>query len=161
LDRTKVREYATERLAALDVRPADPSAPASALSGGNQQKVVVARELSRKGTRLLLAAEPTRGVDIAASATIHRAILSARDAGAGVLLVSSDLSELRALSSRVIVLYRGEIACDVETSLASDELMGAFMTGARLGGPAQGATQSSETQPPSPPSPSPSSETPT
>ena len=86
LDHPKIAAFATERLAALGVRPPDPAAPMAALSGGNQQKVVVAREMSRPGLRLLVAAEPTRGVDIGATALIHDQIRAAADAaGAAVL----------------------------------------------------------------------------
>jgi simple sugar transport system ATP-binding protein len=131
LDRAKIGEYAVERIRALDIQPPDPSIPASSLSGGNQQKVVVARELSRAPLRVLVAAEPTRGVDFAASAEIHRRILGAADAGAGVLLVSSDLAELRALAHRIVVVYRGVIVCDLPAGDANDEIVGAFMTGAR------------------------------
>src|SRR5262249_2855612 len=98
--RAALTAYARERLSALDVRPGDPGAPARTLSGGNQQKLVVARELGRPHLRLLLAAEPTRGVDIGATAAIHDKLLAAAASGAAVLLVSSELSELRALADR-------------------------------------------------------------
>ena len=129
IDRARVRRYAEERLAALDVRPPDPTAVMRALSGGNQQKVVVARELSRPDLSLLIAAEPTRGVDIGAAAGIHDAILAAADAGTAVLLVSSELSELRALSDRLVVLYRGRIAAELPVDTGDDHL-GRLMMGA-------------------------------
>src|SRR5262249_4288884 len=99
--RAALAAYARERLAALDVPPADPDARIATLSGGNQQKLVAARELGRPKLRLLVAAEPTRGVDIGATAAIHERLLAAAAAGAGVLLVSSELSELRALADRL------------------------------------------------------------
>ena len=121
--------WARARLEAADVRPPEPAAPMSSLSGGNQQKLVVERELGRPGLALLLAAEPTRGVDIGAAAAIHRRIAAAAAAGAGVLLVSSDLTELRALSDRLLVFFRGRIAASLPPD-ASDERLGALMTGA-------------------------------
>jgi len=121
--------WARARLAAADVRPPEPKAPLRTLSGGNQQKLVVERELGRPGLRLLLAAEPTRGVDIGAAAAIHARIAAAAAAGAGVLLVSSDLGELRTLADRMLVFYRGRIAAELAPG-ASDETLGALMTGA-------------------------------
>ncbi len=131
LHTARIDEFARERLAALDVRPGDQDARFGSLSGGNQQKLVVARELGRPGLRLLLAAEPTRGVDIGATAAIHDKIrAAARSASipAGVLLVSSELSELRALADRIVVMFRGQIAGEVAPD-ASDETLGALMTG--------------------------------
>ena len=117
--------------------------PARALSGGNQQKLVVARELDRPGVRLVLAAQPTRGVDLAAVARIHARLLAAADAGAAVLVVSADLDELLALCHRVVVLLRGRIVGE----RAGDELctanaraaLGALMTGAETRAVAAGA----------------------
>jgi len=128
LDREKLRAHAEERLAALDVRPREPTAPMRSLSGGNQQKVVVARELGRPGLRLLIAAEPTRGVDIGATAAIHEKILAAASAGCAVLLVSSELSELRALADRIVGLYRGRIAAEVAPDV-DDDRIGRLMIG--------------------------------
>jgi general nucleoside transport system ATP-binding protein len=122
--------FVRQRLAALDVRPADPALLARKLSGGNQQKLVAARELGRPALRLIVAAEPTRGVDIGATARIHQALREARDGGAGILLVSSELSELRALADRLLVLYRGVEVATLPPTAADDEL-GALMTGAR------------------------------
>jgi simple sugar transport system ATP-binding protein len=128
IDRARVRAYAEERLAALDVRPPAPAAAMRSLSGGNQQKVVVARELGRPGLRLLIAAEPTRGVDIGATAAIHERILAAAQAGCAVLLVSSELSELRKLADRIVVFYRGKIASEVAPDV-DDDRIGRLMIG--------------------------------
>jgi ABC-type uncharacterized transport system ATPase subunit len=101
-----------------------------ALSGGNQQKVVAARELGRVGLAVIIAAEPTRGVDIISGAQIHAALVAAAQRGAAVLVVSSDLSELRSLCDRLVVMYRGRIARSVALDEATDELLGSLMTGA-------------------------------
>src|SRR5207245_1010639 len=101
-----VRANAERAIADYDVRPAEPAAPARALSGGNPQKVVVARELGR-GARVLIAAQPTRGVDVGAAALIHERLLAARSAGCAVVLVSAEIAELRALCDRIAVVYRG------------------------------------------------------
>jgi simple sugar transport system ATP-binding protein len=132
LDRAAVRAHAVNLCAEYDVRPADPDATAASLSGGNQQKVVVARELSRPGVEVVIAAQPTRGVDLAAIALIHARLRAAAAAGAGVLLVSADLDEILALAHRAIVLYRGAIAGAVDDLAASDARaqLGALMTGA-------------------------------
>lgn len=133
LSRARVAAHARALIERFDVRPADPAAVAATLSGGNQQKVVIARELSRPGLKVLLAAQPTRGVDAGASERIRAQILAARDAGAAVLLVSSDLAELRALCDRIAVMYRGELAATLPRGEATDEALGALMTGARIG----------------------------
>jgi simple sugar transport system ATP-binding protein len=93
----------------LDVRPPDPDAPMAALSGGNQQKVVVGRELGANPA-VLVCAQPTRGVDVGAIERIHAELAHARIAGRAVLLISADLDELLALSDRIGVLYRGRVA---------------------------------------------------
>ncbi|MCF8383878.1 MAG: ABC transporter ATP-binding protein [Chlorobium sp.] len=109
-DRQAVTRYALELGKTYDIRCTDlENTPLGALSGGNQQKVVVARELDRPGMKLLILAQPTRGVDIGAIEQIHRSIIGARDRGAAILLVSSELDELIALSTRIGALYQGSI----------------------------------------------------
>jgi simple sugar transport system ATP-binding protein len=134
LDRGKIRAEAEQRIAEADLRPPDPTARAAGLSGGNQQKLVVARELARPGLRLLLCAQPTRGVDIGAIEHIHRQLVAARDRGIAILLVSAELSELKALSDRLYVIYKGRISAELDgAALAADgalERVGALMTGA-------------------------------
>ena len=130
----RIRSWASERLAEFQVQPADPGLPAQTLSGGNQQKVVVARELTRPGLRLILCAHPTRGVDVAAARLIHQKILALSDQGVAVLLVSSDLQELRTLCQRIGVMVRGRINCLLDAAEASDEALGARMTSAACGG---------------------------
>jgi simple sugar transport system ATP-binding protein len=118
-----------EAIADFDIRPPLPQALTGDLSGGNQQKLVASREILRRG-RLLLAAHPTRGVDIAATAFLRQCLLNERDRGAGILLFSSDLSEILALSDRVAVMFRGRIVKTFDAPFPSREELGRFMVGA-------------------------------
>jgi simple sugar transport system ATP-binding protein len=127
LDRAAIARRAAAILARFEVRPAALGLPARALSGGNQQKLVAGRELSLP-PRLLLAAQPTRGVDLRGSELIHRQLLALRDAGCAVLLVSSELEELMALADRLLVLYRGRIAGELDPARATVEEVGLLMT---------------------------------
>jgi ABC-type uncharacterized transport system ATPase subunit len=111
----------------FDVRTPSIDTPAGNLSGGNQQKVVVARELSRD-VNLLIAAQPTRGVDVGSIEFIHEQIISERDAGKAVLLISTELDEVLALADRIAVMYRGKIVGIVEPS-ATREQLGKLMAG--------------------------------
>ncbi|MDB4898289.1 MAG: transporter related protein [Gemmatimonadetes bacterium] len=129
IDRARVLAHARELIARYDIRPADPSLPARALSGGNQQKIVVAREMSRD-FRVLLAAQPTRGVDVGAIEFIHARLREARDMGKAVLLVSADLAEVLALADRIAVMYGGRIVALLPRAEASPEILGPYMTGA-------------------------------
>lgn len=115
----------------FDVRTPSPQVPASSLSGGNQQKVVLARELAAD-LKLLIAAQPTRGVDIASVAFIHRQLVAVRDAGCAILVVSADLDELLALSDRIAVMYRGRIAGVLSRQEASKAALGRLMLGLAL-----------------------------
>ncbi len=126
--RAKIEGNAQRQVRAFDIRPPRTRLAAGALSGGNQQKVVVARELSRQ-PRAILAAQPTRGVDIGAMAIIHGALKQARDSGVGILLVSADLAELIELSNRVLVMYRGELVGEFPRSEATETAIGALMVG--------------------------------
>lgn len=107
-----------------------PQTPARSLSGGNQQKLVVARELSG-APRLLVAAQPTRGVDVGATQFIYDELRAQRDKGVAILLVSFDLDELMALSDRISVMYRGRIVVTLPRAEATPETLGLYMTGAR------------------------------
>jgi len=130
LDRDAILDHARQRIIEYDIRPTDPSLPARALSGGNQQKIVIARELSRPFT-VLLAAQPTRGVDVGAIEFIHAELRKARDAGKAVLLVSAELKEVLTLSDRIGVIYGGRLVAMFARSEASEEVIGPFMTGAK------------------------------
>jgi general nucleoside transport system ATP-binding protein len=137
IDRGRVDRRADQLIGEFDIRPTDPAHAVRGMSGGNQQKVVVARELSRGAPSVLLCAQPTRGVDIGAIEAIHRRMIEARDRGLAVLLLSAELSELRSLSDRLAVMYRGRIVATLEAEeLAADlalERVGALMVGAATG----------------------------
>ncbi len=129
LDRERIARHAESQVRAFDIRPPNPSLAARTLSGGNQQKVVIAREMGRAFS-MLLAAQPTRGVDVGAIEFIHAQLRDARDAGKGVLLVSADLAEVLALSDRIAVMYQGRFVCVLPARECSAERLGPFMTGA-------------------------------
>jgi simple sugar transport system ATP-binding protein len=123
--------HAAENLIAeYDVRTPSPDIEASTLSGGNQQKVIVARELSRR-LRLSIAAQPTRGVDVGSIEYIHSRIIKERDTGTAVLIVSTELDEVMALSDRLLVMYRGKIVADLDPKVTSAMDVGLYMAGSR------------------------------
>jgi general nucleoside transport system ATP-binding protein len=132
LQRARIDAHAAARIARYDIRPPGAELPARALSGGNQQKIVIAREMTRPFS-LLLAAQPTRGVDVGAIEFIHAELLKAREEGKAVLLVSADLTEVLALSDRIAVLYEGRIVVTLPRGEASAERLGPYMTGATRG----------------------------
>ena len=102
--------------------------PAGNLSGGNQQKMVVARELSRP-IRLLIASQPTRGLDVGSIEFIHKRIVQARDQGVAVLLVSAELDEILSLSDRIAVMYKGQVIATLDAVKATREQIGLLMAG--------------------------------
>jgi len=124
-----LRDFAETTMTAYDIRARDIDTLAGNLSGGNQQKVVVARELSRD-LKLLVAAQPTRGVDVGSIEFIHKQIVAARDSGVPVLLVSTELDEVVALADRIMVLYRGRVVGIVPPDTPR-ETLGLMMTGDR------------------------------
>jgi len=123
-----IRRFARSLVEDFDIRTPSIDAPASSLSGGNQQKAVVARELSRP-VRLLISAQPTRGVDVGSTEFIHRKIVAARDGGAAVLLVSAELDEILALADRIAVMYRGRIVETLDAATADRARLGVLMGG--------------------------------
>jgi simple sugar transport system ATP-binding protein len=155
LDQERILDNARRQIATFDIRPTDPLLPARALSGGNQQKVVVAREMGGgvggsavgatpvqngvnassggRAFQVLLAAQPTRGVDVGAIEFIHARLREARDGGRAILLVSADLSEILALSDRVAVMYGGKLVATLPRGEASEAVLGPYMTGAAAG----------------------------
>jgi ABC-type uncharacterized transport system ATPase subunit len=122
-------QRAARLLKEFDVRGGSPQTPASALSGGNQQKVVVAREVSRD-PRILVAAQPTRGLDVGAIEFVHRRLVKERDEGRAILLVSFELDEILSLSDRILVIYEGRIVGEYTPGVTEEEL-GIAMTGGR------------------------------
>jgi general nucleoside transport system ATP-binding protein len=124
-----VRAFAARVIKEFDIRAESPDEPMGSLSGGNQQKVVVARELATN-PKVLVAAQPTRGVDVGSIEFIHRQLVAQRDAGLGVLLISSELDEVLSLSDRVAVMYRGRIVALLDAADADRERVGLLMAGA-------------------------------
>jgi general nucleoside transport system ATP-binding protein len=127
LDLGRIFGSARTLLQEFDVRGGTASTPASALSGGNQQKVVIAREVHRD-PRVLVAAQPTRGLDVGAIEFVHRRLVEQRDAGKAVLLISLELEEVLSLSDRILVIYEGRIVGEYDPSVTEEEL-GIAMTG--------------------------------
>jgi general nucleoside transport system ATP-binding protein len=122
-------QRAAKLLKEFDVRGGGPQTRAASLSGGNQQKVVVAREVSRD-PRVLVAAQPTRGLDVGAIEFVHRRLVTERDEGRAILLVSFELEEILSLSDRILVLYEGRIVGEYAPGVSEEEL-GIAMTGGR------------------------------
>jgi simple sugar transport system ATP-binding protein len=112
------------------VRTPSINLPASTLSGGNQQKVIVAREFSRP-IKLLIASQPTRGLDVGSIEYIHKRIIEKRDEGTAVLLVSTELDEIRALSDRIAVMFEGKIVDILPAHRVTKEQLGLLMAGSR------------------------------
>ena len=138
-----IDETARTRVADYDVRTPSIRVLAGALSGGNQQKLVLARELGRNPD-LLIAAQPTRGLDVGAIEFVHKRILAERDSGKAVLLVSMELEEIMSLSDRILVMYEGKVAVEFSAGEADAERIGFFMTGgAKHSGSAATAPESS------------------
>lgn len=123
-----VEKRVTEIIENFDVRPPNAELPARALSGGNQQKLIIGREFEID-PRLLLVSQPTRGVDIGAIEFIHRKLIELRDSGAAILLVSAELEEVTALADRLLVIREGKIAGGVDPKTTSVEEIGLLMTG--------------------------------
>lgn len=128
LRRSVIAAEAAKRIADYDVRTPSASVLAGNLSGGNQQKLVLARELGRD-PELLIAAQPTRGLDVGAIEFVHRRIVAERDAGKAVLLVSMELEEVLSLSDRILVMYDGRVAAEFAGADADEERIGYYMTG--------------------------------
>ncbi|HEX9357564.1 MAG TPA: ABC transporter ATP-binding protein [Streptosporangiaceae bacterium] len=128
LDLGTINRTAAERVADFDVRTTSTATPVGTLSGGNQQKVILAREVGRE-VRLLVASQPTRGLDVGSIEFVHRRIIEQRDQGLGVLLISSELDEIYALSDRIAVMYEGKITGFRDPDVPAEEL-GMLMAGA-------------------------------
>src|SRR6266550_7275773 len=130
LDQKGIQRRSAEVIRDFDVRPPNSALPARALSGGNQQKLLIGREFELP-PKLLLVSQPTRGVDIGAIEFIHRKIVAMRDEGCAVLLVSAELEEVTALSDRLMVLHNGQIVGEVDPKVTGNEEIGLMMTGGK------------------------------
>jgi simple sugar transport system ATP-binding protein len=129
IDRSALRAAAQQLMQRFDVRAANADIAFAGLSGGNQQKAVLAREISTEGLVFLLAAQPTRGLDVGAVEAVYGQIRAACTSGAGVLLISSELDELLSVADRIVVLYRGRVMGHCAASPAARERIGAMMAG--------------------------------
>jgi simple sugar transport system ATP-binding protein len=128
MNRAGAQQRTREIVDRFDVRTPGIDVPAFALSGGNQQKLVVGREMMSE-PKVLLASHPTRGVDVGAQAVIWDVLRNARSAGLATLLVSADLEELIGLSDRLLVMLRGQIVAELDPSTATPATLGSYMTG--------------------------------
>jgi ABC-type uncharacterized transport system ATPase subunit len=142
LDAGRIDANARSQIKEFDIRPPSATLPARTLSGGNQQKVVIAREMGHEFD-VLLASQPTRGVDVGAIEFIHERLRAARTAGKAILLISAELNEVLGLADRVAVMYRGRFATVVPAAEATEETLGEYMIGAKkdeVRGQARGLT---------------------
>lgn len=131
LNKPAIRQYANELIEQYDIRSGQGAATiARSMSGGNQQKAIVAREMDREH-KVLLAVQPTRGLDVGAIENIHRRLIERRDAGDAVLLVSLELEEVMNLSDRILVMYEGEIVGELDPKKTNVEELGLYMSGAK------------------------------
>ena len=125
-----IRRHCAELVAAFDVKTPDLDTPTRNLSGGNIQKLILARELSGD-PRVLLVAQPTRGVDVGAAQYIHDRLLAQRDRGTAILIISEDLDEVLSISDRVLVMYEGEIIAEADPRTSTREALGLMMGGGK------------------------------
>ena len=131
LKRKEIREYANKLIGEYDIRSGQGAATtARAMSGGNQQKAIIAREID-KDPELLVAVQPTRGLDVGAIESVHKKLVETRDAGKGVLLVSLELDEVMNVSDRILVMYEGEIVGEFDPKKVSVEELGLYMAGSK------------------------------
>jgi len=130
MNQEKILSACERKMADYDVRPPEPSRRLSAFSGGNQQKLVLAREIDAE-PQVLLIVQPTRGVDIGAIEFIHKKLVALRDAGKALLLVSVELDDILGLADRILVLHDGEIVGEVTREEATEEKLGLMMAGVR------------------------------
>ena len=140
LKRKAIREYAERLIGQYDVRSGQgPVTVARSMSGGNQQKAIVAREID-KDPELLIAVQPTRGLDVGAIENVHKELVKQRDAGKAVLLVSLELDEVMSLSDRILVMYEGEIVGEFDPNQITVQELGLYMAGAKRAEKKEGET---------------------
>jgi simple sugar transport system ATP-binding protein len=128
LDIAAARAEAADRMKKFDIRPTNNRLKTASFSGGNQQKIVLAREMEND-PEVLVVGQPTRGVDIGAIEFIHNQIIKMRDAGKAILLVSVELDEIRSLSDRILVMFDGHIVGEADPAVATEGELGLLMTG--------------------------------
>ena len=131
LKRKEIREYAEHLIEQYDIRSGQgPVTKARSMSGGNQQKAIIAREID-KNPELLVAVQPTRGLDVGAIENVHKELVAQRDAGKGVLLISLELDEVMNVSDRILVMYEGEIVGEFDPKHVTVEELGLYMAGSK------------------------------
>jgi len=131
LKRKNIRDYANRLIEQYDVRSGQGAiTTARSMSGGNQQKAIIAREID-KAPELLIAVQPTRGLDVGAIEYIHKQLIAQRDAGKAVLLISLELDEVMDVPDRILVMYEGEIVGELDPKKTSQEELGLYMAGAK------------------------------
>ena len=131
LRRGNIHRYAERLIKQFDVRSGQGAITiARSMSGGNQQRAIIAREIDRD-PKLLIAVQPTRGIDVGAIEYIHKQIVAQRDAGKAVLLVSLELDEVMSVSDRILVMYEGEIVGELDPKTSTTEELGLYMAGAK------------------------------
>ena len=128
MNNAAIKADTARKMVTFDVRPPIPTLAAKSFSGGNQQKIVVAREIERNPD-LLLIGQPTRGVDIGAIEFIHKQIVALRDAGKAVLLVSVELDEIMSLSDRIVVMFDGKLMGERDPGATNERELGMMMAG--------------------------------
>ena len=134
LRRGNIRSYATKLIDQFDVRSGQgPVTTARAMSGGNQQKAIVAREIC-SDPKLLIAVQPTRGVDVGGIESIHKQLVAERDAGKAILLVSFELDEVMSMADRILVMYEGEVVGELDPQNTTVKELGLYMAGAKREG---------------------------
>ncbi len=138
IDEKAINEHATKLVGEFDVRTAGIHVSMRSLSGGNQQKAIIARELTRD-PQLLIAVQPTRGLDIGAIEFVHERLLQAKNEGKAILLISYELDELYKMSDRIAVIFDGQIMGELDSEEVDDEKLGLMMSGNRLKGEGGGA----------------------
>jgi simple sugar transport system ATP-binding protein len=131
LDKPAIRQYCEKLIDEYDVRSGQgPITKARSMSGGNQQKAIIAREIDR-GPELLVAVQPTRGLDVGAIESVHKQLVAQRDADKAVLLVSLELEEVMSVPDRILVMYEGEIVGELDPKKTTQEELGLYMAGAK------------------------------
>ena len=131
IDKQAVRDFANKAIPEFDVRPSSPTLRSADFSGGNQQKIVLAREISQN-PKVFLVGQPTRGVDIGAIEAIHRRLLEMREKGCAILLVSFELDEIMSLADRIIVMNAGHVVGEVAAAATDERELGLMMAGVKV-----------------------------